>query len=322
MRGYVIRRLLQAAVVVFVALTLMFVIFRIVPSDPTAILVQKGLPEAAARELRADWGLTGSLGSQYVDYLRNLVSGDFGLSFFYRQPVWDILGPKIAATLVIAVPGMLLGAIIGAAIGMIGGWSRRGGAVERTSVIVATVIRGTPAFVLALALLIVFAGTLGWFPLFGMRDTGVAATGIHRYLSLDFLHHAVLPVLAVAIFYIPENLLLMRSGIVESRGEDYLEMLTAKGLRERRIRWHAGRNSLLPLITWLLPSLAETIAGIVVVEVVFSWPGVGRELVLAVTRQDFPIAQAAFFLMSVMIVVANLIADVLYGYLDPRVSVT
>jgi peptide/nickel transport system permease protein len=111
----------------------------------------------------------------------------------------------------------------------------------------------------------------------------------------------------------------MRSGVVENRTEDYIELIRAKGVSDSRVAWHAARNSMLPLITWLFPALAETIAGIVVVEIVFSWPGIGRELVLAVTRQDYPLAQAAFFLLAVMIVLANLAADLAYGKLDPRV---
>ena len=146
-----------------------------------------------------------------------------------------------------------------------------------------------------------------------------AVQGSSRYFTLDFLHHLALPLIAVAIYFLPENLLLMRSGVVENRTEDYIELVRAKGVSQPRVAWHAARNSLLPLITWLFPALAETIAGIVVVEIVFSWPGVGRELVLAVTRQDYPLAQSAFFLLAVLIVLANLAADLIYGKLDPRV---
>jgi peptide/nickel transport system permease protein len=151
-----------------------------------------------------------------------------------------------------------------------------------------------------------------------MGDPG-GAEGWARYFNVTFLHHLFLPLIAVILYFLPENLLLMRSGVVENRTEDYIELVRAKGVAPRRVAWHAARNSMLPLITWLFPALAETIAGIVVIEIVFSWPGVGRELVLAVTRQDYPLAQAAFFLLAVMIVLANLAADLTYGKLDPRV---
>jgi len=318
MRAYILRRLLQSLVVVFAVTTIMFFLFRIVPSDPTVMMVERGMSEEARQALLERWGLTGSLWQQYLRYLANLLAGDFGNSFFYRMPVWDVLLPRIVNTLWIAVPGLLLGALIGAALGMAVGWARRGGAVERGGILIATIIRGTPSFIIGIALLAVFSSWLGWLPGFGMGNAG-DATGIARYLRWEFLLHLILPVLAVVIYFIPENLLLMRSGVVENRTEDYIELVRAKGVSDARVAWHAGRNSMLPLITWLFPALAETIAGIVVVEIVFSWPGIGRELVLAVTRQDYPLAQAAFFLLAVMIVLANIAADLTYGKLDPRV---
>ena len=318
MRSYIIRRLLQSVVVIFAVTTIMFLMFRIVPSDPTAMMVERGMSEEARQALLERWGLTGSLWDQYLRYMGNLLVGDFGDSFFYRQPVWDVILPRIYNTLWIAVPGLLLGALIGAGLGMIVGWSRRGGTVERTGILLATVIRGTPSFILGIVLLATFSSWLGWLPGFGMGDTN-GKEGLARFLQWEFMIHLALPVLAVIIYFLPENLLLMRSGVVENRHEDYVELVRAKGVSNARVAWHAGRNSLLPLITWLFPALAETIAGIVVIEIVFSWPGIGRELVLAVTRQDYPLAQAAFFLLAVMIVLANLAADLTYGKLDPRV---
>lgn len=318
MRAYILRRLAQSVLVVFAVTTIMFFLFRVVPTDPTAMMVERGISEEARQALLERWGLTGSLWEQYVRYIGNLLVGDFGNSFFYRQPVWDVLLPRIVNTLWIALPGLLLGALIGAALGMAVGWSRRGGAVERGGILAATVIRGTPSFIIGIALLAIFSSWLGWLPGFGMGEAG-DRTGLARYLHPEFLVHLILPVLAVVIYFVPENLLLMRSGVVENRTEDYIELVRAKGVSDTRVAWHAGRNSLLPLITWLFPALAETIAGIVVIEIVFSWPGIGRELVLAVTRQDYPLAQAAFFLLAVMIVLANLAADLTYGKLDPRV---
>ena len=318
MRAYIARRLIQSALVIFAVTTIMFFMFRIVPADPTAMMVERGMSEEARQALLERWGLTGSLWDQYLRYLGNLLVGDFGNSFFYRQPVWDVLLPRIANTLWIALPGLLVGAFLGAGLGMIVGWSRRGGAIERAGILVATVVRGTPSFILGIALLAIFSSWLGWLPGFGMGDAN-GKEGLARFLQMEFLIHLILPVVAVIIYFLPENLLLMRSGVVENRFEDYIELVRAKGVSNSRVAWHAGRNSLLPLITWLFPALAETIAGIVVIEIVFSWPGIGRELVQAVSRQDFPLAQAAFFLLAVMIVLANLAADLVYGKLDPRV---
>jgi len=314
MRVYLARRIIQSIIVVFVMVTLMFVIFRIIPSDPTAMLVERGMPEETRQRLLEQWGLTGPLYVQYVRYLTNLFQGDFGLSFFYSKPVWEILAPKVLNTLWIAIPGLLLGATFGSVLGMFVGWSRRGGAIDGLGILLA------PPFVTGILALMVFSGFFDLLPGFGMRTPGANPSGFAAtYLNGDFLQHLILPVAVVALTFIPENLLLMRTGVLEARGEDYLEMVRAKGVSEFRVMWHAGRNSLLPVITWLFPSLAETVAGIVLVEVVFSWPGVGRELVFSVTRQDMPIAQAGFFLLAVMIVASNLLADLVYSYLDPRV---
>jgi ABC-type dipeptide/oligopeptide/nickel transport systems, permease components len=318
MRAYILRRLAQSVLVIWAVTTIMFFMFRIMPADPTAILLERGLTDEARQALLEEWGLTGSIWQQYLAYLTNLLQGEFGSSFLYRKPVWEVLTPLIINTLWIAVPGLLLGAALGAVIGTAVGWARRGGKLERSGIFLATVIRGVPNFVIGIALLTIFSSTLGWFPGFGMGDPG-QTVGFARYFTLDFLHHLALPLIAVIIYFLPENLLLMRSGVVENRTEDYIELVRAKGVPPRRVAWHAARNSMLPLITWLFPALAETIAGIVVIEIVFSWPGVGRELVLAVTRQDYPVAQAAFFLLAVMIVIANLAADLAYGKLDPRV---
>ena len=321
MRTYLISRIMQSLFVVFVVTSIMFVMFRIMPSDPTAMLVDRGMPEEARQALLEKWGLTGSMWEQYLRYFGNLAVGDFGESFFYRKPVWDVLWPLIVNSLLLAIPGLLLGALIGAGLGMVVGWSKRGGRVENTGIFIATIARGTPSFIVGIALLAIFSSWLGWFPAFGMGDPG-DAVGFERYVTLEFLHHLFLPLLAVVIFFLPENLLLMRSGVVESRTEDYIELVRAKGVSEARIAWHAGRNSLLPLVTWLFPALAETVAGLIVIEIVFAWPGVGRELVLAVTRQDYPLAQAAFILMALLIVLSNLAADLTYTKLDPRVAYT
>jgi peptide/nickel transport system permease protein len=316
-RAFVVRRLLQSLVVVYVVITVMFFLFRTMPADPTTMLVESGIPEEARQDLLERWGLTGSWLDQYLAYLKNLVSGDLGDSFFYQDSALDVLAPLVVNTLWIAIPGMLLGAAMGSALGVVVGWSRRGGPVERLGILLATVVRGVPSFVLGIVMLMIFSTWLDLFPGFGMGDLGEGAT---KYFTWSFLLHLALPVVTLAIFFLPENLLLMRAGIVENRGEDYLELVRAKGVRERRIAWHAARNSLLPVITWLFPALAETVAGIVIIEVVFSWPGIGRELVLAVNRQDYPIAQAAFFFLAVMIVLANLAADLVYAKLDPRVT--
>jgi peptide/nickel transport system permease protein len=297
----------------------MFVLFRMAPADPATLLADRGVSQEAQDRLLKSWGLDGSLWSQYVAYLKHLLTFDFGRSIYYKSSVWSVLIPRIMNTLSITIPGVLIGSVFGAASGIRVGWAKRGGPLERTGILGATLIRGTPTFVMGIFLLFIFSQWLGWLPGFGMSSPGAAQAGFARFLSWDFVRHAILPIATVSIFFIPENLLLMRAGILENRNEDYIELVRAKGVSEHRVRWHAARNSLLPVITWLFPSLAETVGGIIVAEVVFSWPGVGRELVMAIGRLDYNVAQAAFFLVATSIVLANLLADLVYGALDPRV---
>lgn len=312
------KRLFHAAIVVLVVMTLMFFLFRIVPSDPTTLLVQGGATDAARQALLERWGLDGSLWQQYVRYLGNTLTGDFGESFFYNRASFDVLGPALGNTLLIAIPGMVLGALLGGAMGVVMGWAKPGGWIDRVGTVFTTVSRGVPIFVVGILLLMVFSTGLGWLPGFGMGD--LSGEGIARYMSWDFVLHAILPVVTIAFYFFPENLLLMRSGVLENRRQDYIELVRAKGVPERRVAWHAARNSTLPMVTWLLPAFAETVAGVLLIEVVFNWPGIGRELVLAVTRQDYPVAQAAFFILALAVVLANLLADLIYPRLDPRVS--
>jgi peptide/nickel transport system permease protein len=320
MRTYLLRRSVQGLVVIWVLATATFILFRLMPGDPTAVFVNDGMSPAVRAQVLSEFGLDKPLGQQYVVYLANLTHGNFGLSFFYRQPVWSIIGERLLNSVLLIVPAIALGTSLGVVAGAWVGWARRGSAIERIGVLVATVIRGTPSFVLGVLGLMVFSYWAGWLPNAGMRAPGTAGDSFaSTYLNGDFVWHAILPLFVLALAYFPESLLLMRTAMLETRGEDYLELVKAKGVPERRVLFHAARNSLLPVVTYILNTIGFSIAGIVVVETVFSWPGIGRELTLSVSRLDFPIAQATFLVIAVVVVVLNLIADLVYAALDPRV---
>jgi peptide/nickel transport system permease protein len=196
-----------------------------------------------------------------------------------------------------------------------------GSMAERIGSILPAMIRGIPAFWLGILLLMALSYGTGLFPNGGMRSiSGNAATGAALYLSRDFLWHLTLPLLCLTITSLPEPILIMRSSLLEAAGEDYIELLRAKGMPERVVLMHAARNSLLPVVTWVFHMFGYAIASTVLVEVVFAWPGLGREIVSAVTTFDYPVSQAAFFLISVIIIGTNFLLDLLYGSLDPRVA--
>jgi peptide/nickel transport system permease protein len=320
-RRYLLRRCLQTLFILWALLTILFFLFRLMPGDPVGILVSADLTAEAKAALRAAWGLDRPLAEQYVRYVGNLLSGDFGLSFQHRLPVWQVLGEKVVNTLVLMVPATILGILLGVLGGLYFGWRRSSG-LGQLGVLLPPVIRAMPVFWLGVLLLMAFSYTLRLFPNGGMRSLGSPPGGwAATFLSLDFLWHLSLPLLCTVITSIPEPMLIMRTSLLETRGEDFLELVTAKGVKESVVLRHAARNSLLPVVTWVFHMFGYAMSGTVLVEVVFAWPGLGRELVSAVNAYDYPLCQAAFFLISVIVLGLNLVNDLVYGLLDPRVTV-
>jgi peptide/nickel transport system permease protein len=318
-RAYVIRRVVQSVFILWALATIMFVLFRLVPGDPVSMLVSGELSaDVRARVLR-DWGLDRPLLEQYLAYLGNLATGSLGISFYHQVPVAEILGEKLRNTLVLMLPAKALAIALGIAAGMYLGW-HRGSRFERIGVLLPPVIRALPAFWLGVLLLMAFSYELRLFPNAGMRSIGTPPGDfIHMFFSTDFLWHLTLPLACMVITSLPEPLLIMRASLLETRGEDFLELVEAKGVSDAVVLRHAARNSMLPVVTWSFHMLGYAVAGAVVIEVVFAWPGIGRELVNAVDSHDYPLAQGAFFLISATIVVLNFLLDLVYGLLDPRV---
>jgi peptide/nickel transport system permease protein len=320
LRGYVVGRILQGIFVVWILTSATFLMLRLLPADPTAMFIDDGMPPEAKHAVMVSLGLDKPLFQQYVIYLVNMVTGQLGESFFFHMPVSGIIRDALLNSLMLIVPAILVGATLGVLIGAYLGSVRRGSWIERIGVTIATILRGSPAFVLGVLALMIFSYWLGLFPASGIRSPGYREAGLAaRYFSTDFLDHAFLPMLVLTIGYIPETLLIMRTGMFETRGEDYLDLVRAKGVSRWRVTFHAARNSLLPVLTWVVNSFGFSIAGVVVVETVFNWPGIGRELALSVTRLDFPVAQATFLFIAFLVVALNLVTDLLYAYLDPRI---
>jgi len=250
-----------------------------------------------------------------------VLRGEFGRSFFYRVPVSSIIGEKLLATFLLMGTSVLVAFLLGAVGGAVLAW-KRGTKLELGGLVGTLLLRSAPEFWTALMALMIFSYWLGWFPIGGMRTPGQELTSaFQKYVSLDFLHHLVLPVLVGAGYSLATPLLIMRNSMLELVGEDFVEMARAKGLTERQVMFrHAMRNALLPVVTVLTLMIGFSVGGQVLVETIFRWPGMGREIVLSVQRHDYPTAQAAFFVLGVMVIVMNFITDLLYGWLDPRVN--
>lgn len=306
----------------WVLLTVIFVLFRLMPGDPTSFLVGSSFTEETRQQILANFGLNKPLHEQYLLFLKNLLlEGRFGQSFHYQQPVLDVIIPRMINTLLIMAPALTLVMVCAYFIGSYLGW-HKGERVDKVGSYVIVSLRSLPHFVLGLFLLIIFAYWLGWFPVGGMgsiQESGTI-TLAERLTSPAFYQHLTLPFMTAFLFFLADPYLLMRGNIIDQKDTGYVNLLDLKGMPERIQRSHAARNAILPLLTYVTAQVAIAFGAQVLIEVVFSWPGIGRELILAVHRNDYPMAQAAFFIIGFLVITTNLLVDLAYGYVDPRIS--
>ncbi len=319
---YVIRRLLSALVTILLITLINFLLFRAMPGSPERVILGRtpNVTQEILQQTRARWGLDKPLfPDQFARYLSSTVQGDLGFSFVARgQRVVDVLSQRIWPTIILFGLGELLAIVIGLTLGAYSGW-KRGGAVDYVGNGVSLVLYSTPYFLLGMGFLLLFATTLRWFPTFGMLTAGAQYASIWDRLY-DFGSHLVLPLLVVGLGLVGQYAIVMRSSIMETLSEDYVTTARAMGLSESRIlRHHALPNALLPTVSLIAINLGFVIAGAITVEVVFSWPGLGTLSVDALTARDYPVLQGVFLLLGVSVVLANLAADLVYGFLDPRV---
>jgi peptide/nickel transport system permease protein len=319
--GFIARRLLHSLFVLWAVATILFLMFRLMPGNPLAAYISEALSAEQQDLIMRQFGLDRPLWEQYGIYLGNLVRGELGTSFHRREPVLDIVLSVLPNTLILTLCGLLVAYTFGTLAGAYLAW-KRGTWIEGAVVPVALATRAAPEFWLGMILLAVFAFWLGWFPSGGANSAGAMyASEFDRIVSRDFLLHLTLPALTIALYLQGLPLLLMRSTMLDVMHEEFVTMARMKGLSEWRIViHHAARNALLPVLTAFALSIGPNISANVVVETVFSWPGLGRLLVQAVSSSDYPLAQGAFFLIALVVIVMNFVADLLYSFLDPRVS--
>lgn len=306
----------------WIVVTVTFFLFRAVPGDPSLVLIGPEIEASAADSIRESFGLDRSLGVQYWSYLTNALQGDLGMSFRYRVPVSTVLSEKLANTAALVLPAMLIAFGLGALLGSLTA-SRPNSRLDRLITQLFLSIKSAPSFWMATMALVVFSLWLGLTPSGGMTTPGAPRVeGFERFFSGDVLSHLILPLLILAAIFTVEPLMTMRTSMMEVLDDDFVEFGHAKGFSRARVTMHAARNSLLPLVS-LLPSIAgHLIAGSVIIEIVFSWPGMGREIVDAVNRFDYPMMQGAFMAIAALAILVNAVADIVYTYLDPRVRLT
>ena len=316
---YFARRLLQAFVTIAAIVVLNFVMFRLMPGSPERATRNPHLTAEIIAANRARWGLDKPLfPDQFVNYVVETLTGDLGYSIKYRgQPVTKVVFDAMWPTVLLIGLSEAVAILFGLALGARSGW-RRGGIVDRIGNGLSLIFYSMPYFVIGMPLIIIFASGLHWFPTSGMITPG----GDKDLLAtlVDLGRHLVLPMTAISLGLIGAYSILMRASIIETRAEDYITTARAKGLPDGRIlRAHAFPNALLPMVTLIAINLGYVVAGAITAEIVFNWPGIGVLTVQALDARDYPLLQAIFLFVAVAVVFANLAADLVYGYLDPRV---
>ncbi|WP_218013575.1 MULTISPECIES: ABC transporter permease [Georgenia] len=316
MGTFALRRVGRGLLTVWFAVTVTFLLLRLLPGDPTLAIQSPNMTADQRAALLEQYGLDQPLAVQYLAYLGQLAQGNLGISFTQSVPVTEVLMERLPWTLLLASGALVLTVLLGIPLGVLAA-SRAGGAFDRLVQMVGVTAQSLFVPSVGVFLLYTLGLQLGWFPIGGAYDRGVY--GMAWYGNV--LHHAVLPILSLMLIQLGAYVLTMRSTLIDALGEDYCTLARANGLPYRRVLWkHALRNALLPATTLIGLQLGTLVGGAVLTETVFAYPGIGRGIYEAVTQLDFPVLQGSFLLLAVTVVVANMLTDLVYGVLDPRVK--
>jgi len=319
-RDYILRKFGFALVTLAIVIILNFFLFRVLPGDPVRAVIGRNIRISIKTQeaLRAQFGLDKPVfPDQFLATLNQWAHGNLGVSWSLRRPVSEVLFSKLGNTLLLLTVGQLLSIIFGTALGLFAGWKRKT-PIDVASLTFSLVAWAMPTFWLGIILL---AAGSTWFglPTGGVVSPSNVAKPLYQVIP-DLAHHLILPTLTLTILYLGEYMLIMRSSVLEVLSEDYILTAKAKGLSHWQVlRQHALKNAMLPLVTLIALNLGFTVSGAIYVETVFSYDGLGKLFQTALVKQDFPLLQGAFLLLAVSVILANMIADILYLYLDPRV---
>lgn len=321
---YFLRRTFQTFVMIWLAITFLFFFFRLMPGNFSDIMIYQGASEEAVRAFEESWGLNDALYVQYGQYMMNLLTLDFGTSLEYRIPVWEYVQMKIFNSFILVGPGITAAYVIGTIAGTILG-SKNDSKWGRYGIIPVIVVGMIPIFFTGILLIILFANWLGWFPTSGMLSPDILfkygdAGWWRPYLTANFGLHYILPFTAILIRYTVVPTLVMRTSVTEVMGQGFSYYHRITGLSKSDRYKQLGKHAILPVITIYPISMTRAIGGLVLLEVVFNWPGIGLALIEAVLSRDFPVVQFVFFLVAAFVILGNFIVDILYGIIDPRIS--
>jgi peptide/nickel transport system permease protein len=319
-------RFLEYGITVLIVITLNFLLPRVIPGDPFLVISSQSAEDeevvltAEQREFFFEYyGLDKTLGEQYLSYLGELARGNLGYSLYYKEPVSQIILRRLGWTAFMVISSLIFSTLIGSILGCISAWYR-GKWPDKLLYFQFIVLPEIPVFLLGLIILFVFAAGLGLFPLAGAISHFARYEGWWEKM-MDILHHACLPVLVLTISQIGSMYLLSRNSMTTVLKKDYLRTAWAKGLPKKRVLFrHALRNALLPIVTRVFLSLGTLVGGAILVENVFAYPGLGLLMNEAVRRHDYHLIQGIFLVVTLLVLLANFFADLVYGKLDPRVN--
>ncbi|GGP06841.1 ABC transporter permease [Oceanobacillus neutriphilus] len=318
MANYIQKRIITGILIIVVSIVLNFTLIKLSPGDPIRVLSGQDSPSPQMQaELTAKYGLDQSVFMQFINYVGNLAKGDLGVSILSNQPVLKMIMERIGPTLLLALTTAIIALIIGTALGIYCA-RYRGSRFDNIVSGSSYIFDSMPNFWLGMMLIMIFSSSLGWLPTSGMVDLRTNYTGFNYYL--DVFKHWLLPATTIVLVTVPYYFRIARSSIIQVMSEDFITTLRATGMSESRIfNKYVFKNAILPTITVFGINLAYIVTGVAIVEIVFSWPGMGSFMLDAIHRRDYPLLMGIYLLLSISVAIMMIIVDVIYAYLDPRI---
>ena len=318
MKRYIIKRLIMAFFTVLVVIVINYLIIKLAPGDPARIMAGFDNPsEEYIEAIRTKYHFSDPIYVQLAYYISSLLKGDLGDSFYFGQPVVQMINERLGASLLLSGTSAILAFIIGTAIGLYSG-RRPGTILDRIFSTIAYACNSMPSFWLGMMLILVFASNLGWFPTQGMFDVRSNAEGFAK--AVDVLHHMVLPVTTLTLIQIPTYFRITKSSVNQIILDDFVTTFRITGMNEKRIFYKfVLKNAILPVITVFGINLAYVITGSTLVETVFSWPGIGVLMYRSITLRDYNVLMGIYLALAISVAVVMILVDVIYAWLDPRI---
>ena len=308
----IFQRIIQLIPILLIVATIVFIITRMIPGNPAATILGPQAPREAVERLTVELGLDKSMPEQYLNYITGIVKGDFGKSYHYNQPVMDLILERFPNTVILAAISLFMATVIAIPIGIISA-TKQYSIFDYISMVFALVGVSMPIFWLGLMLVLIFSVNLGWLPSFGM---GSLENGLW-----DVVSHLILPCICLATIPAATFARITRSSMLDVIGQDYIKSLRAKGLKERIVIWkHGLKNALPPIVTVMGLQVSVSLAGAILTETIFSWPGMGRMIVDAIENRDYSLIQGSVLFIAFIFVFVNLIVDIVYLYINPKVD--